>query len=229
MRNPLLPLLFAAAALAAPVAAQTEEVVIAALGDSLTAGYGLPQGEGLVPQLQEWLDAEGAQIRLINAGVSGDTSAGGLARTDWTLTPEVDAMIVALGGNDFLRGLAPEALRDNLDGILDKADAAGVEALLVGIAAGPNYGADYAQAFDGAYETLAETHDVPLYPDFFSALQDGQGVDAARRAYLQSDGIHPNAEGVAVIVEALGPWVLDLAEEVRADALRGDGSQAAAR
>ncbi|WP_341213429.1 arylesterase [uncultured Limimaricola sp.] len=229
MRKHLLPLLIAAASLAAPMAAQAEEVVIAALGDSLTAGYGLPQGEGLVPQLQDWLDAEGAEVRLINAGVSGDTSAGGLARTDWTLTPEVDAMIVALGGNDFLRGLAPEAMRDNIDGILTKAEAAGVETLLVGLRAGPNYGAEYAAAFDGAYAELAETYDVPLYPDFFAALQDGQGVDAARRAYLQADGIHPNAAGVALIVEALGPQVQDLAERALAYQGENDGSQAAAR
>lgn len=220
MRKLLAPLLIAAA----PLSAQAEEVVIAALGDSLTAGYGLPQGEGLVPQLQGWLEAQGAEVRLINAGVSGDTSAGGLARTDWTLTPEVDAMIVALGGNDYLRGLDPEAMRENIDGVLEKAEAAGVEALLVGIKAGPNYGADYAQAFDAAYVDLAEIHDVPLYPDFFAALQEGRGVEEARRAYMQPDGLHPNAEGVARIVEALGPEVLELVARAR-----GAGEEAAAR
>ncbi|MGR3377399.1 MULTISPECIES: arylesterase [Rhodobacterales] len=227
MRKLLLPLLIAAAPAAAQVetvAAPGEELVIAALGDSLTAGYGLPQGDGLVPQLQGWLDAQGAEVRLINAGVSGDTSAGGLARADWTLTPEVDAMIVALGGNDFLRGLDPEAMAANLDGILDKAEAAGVETLLVGIKAGPNYGPDYAAEFDAAYVDLAAEHDVPLYPDFFAPLQHGRGIDAARRAYLQPDGIHPNADGVAMIVEALGPEVLSLAERTR-----GDGSRAEAR
>ncbi|MGR3632728.1 MAG: arylesterase [Limimaricola soesokkakensis] len=218
MRKLLLPLLIAAA----PLAAQAEELVIAALGDSLTAGYGLPQGDGLVPQLQEWLDAEGADVRLINAGVSGDTSAGGLARTDWTLTPEVDAMIVALGGNDYLRGLDPDEMRANIDGILDKAEAAEVETLLVGIKAGPNYGADYAQAFDAAYADLAREHEVPLYPDFFAPLQEGRGVDEARRAYLQPDGLHPNAEGVALIVEALGPEVLALAERARAGETRAE-------
>lgn len=223
MRKLLAPLLIVAAPLAAQPAL-AEEVVIAALGDSLTAGYGLPQGEGLVPQLQGWLDEAGAEVRLINAGVSGDTSAGGLSRTDWTLTPEVDAMIVALGGNDFLRGLDPSQMRDNIDGILGKADAAGVETLLVGLRAGPNYGADYAAQFDGTYADLAETHDVPLYPDIFAALQDEQGVEAARRAYLQSDGLHPNAAGVALIVAELGPHVLDLAERAG-----GDGSRAEAR
>nr|WP_245631432.1 arylesterase [Limimaricola hongkongensis] len=220
MRKLLALLLIAAA----PLAAQAEDLVIAALGDSLTAGYGLPQDDGLVPQLQGWLDAQGVEVRLVNAGVSGDTSAGGLARADWTLTPEVDAMIVALGGNDFLRGLDPDAMAANLDGILDKAEAAGVETLLVGIKAGPNYGPDYAAEFDAAYADLAAAHGVPLYPDFFAPLQGGRGVEAARRAYLQADGIHPNADGVALIVEALGPEVLKLAERAR-----GDGSRAEAR
>ncbi|PHP27226.1 arylesterase [Limimaricola cinnabarinus] len=222
MRKLLAPLLIVAAPLAAGPAL-ADEVVIAALGDSLTAGYGLPQGEGLVPQLQGWLDAQGAEVRLINAGVSGDTSAGGLSRTDWTLTPEVDAMIVALGGNDFLRGLDPETMRENIDGILGKAEAAGIETLLVGLKAGPNYGPDYAEAFDAAYADLAEAHDVPLYPDIFAALQEGRDVETARRDYLQSDGLHPNARGVALIAAELGPHVLDLAkrasgEEARAEA-----------
>lgn len=211
-------LILALPIVAAPLAAQAGEVVIAALGDSLTAGYGLPQGEGLVPQLQAWLDEAGAEVRLINAGVSGDTSAGGLARADWTLTPEIDAMILALGGNDYLRGLDPEEMARNLDGILGKAEAVGVETLLVGIKAGSNYGPDYAAAFDAAYADLAETHDVPLYPDFFAPLQaDGEGVEAARLAYLQADGLHPNADGVARIVEEIGPLVRDLAESARAE------------
>ena len=103
--------------------ARAEPVTIAALGDSLTQGYGLPQEAGFVPQLQDWLRAEGADVVLINAGVSGDTTAGGAARVDWTLTPEVDAMIVALGGNDLLRGIDPGVSRENLDKILAVAEA----------------------------------------------------------------------------------------------------------
>ena len=108
-----------------PVAGAAEEVVIAALGDSLTQGYGLVEAEGFVPQLQGWLEVQGAQVQLINAGVSGAPTAGGLSRAAWTLTPEVDAMIVALGGNDLLRGIDPGVSRANLDGILQAAEAAG--------------------------------------------------------------------------------------------------------
>jgi acyl-CoA thioesterase-1 len=118
-------------------AAHAEPVTIAALGDSLTAGYGLPNGDGFVPQMQAWLDANGAEVTLLNAGVSGDTTAGGLSRTDWTLTPDVDGMLLALGGNDYLRGLDPALSRTNLDGILTKAAAADVDAMLIGLTAGP--------------------------------------------------------------------------------------------
>ena len=128
-----------------------DEIVIAALGDSLTQGFGLVQEDGFVPQMQTWLSRQGIDARLINAGVSGDTTAGGLSRVAWTLTPEVDAMIVALGGNDFLRGFAPDVSRANLEGILQAADAAEVEVLLVGMQAPGNYGPDYKLAFDAIY------------------------------------------------------------------------------
>lgn len=196
-------------------AAHAETLTIAALGDSLTAGYGLPNGDGFVPQMQAWLDAQGADVTLINAGVSGDTTAGGLSRTDWTLTPDVDAMLVALGGNDYLRGLDPAVSRVNLDGILAKARDAGVEALLVGLTAGSNYGADYKQAFDGMYTDLAAAYDVPLFPTFFAGLLAAAGEQDRVRDYMQTDGIHPNKNGVAVIVAAMGPAVLDLIEQSR--------------
>lgn len=118
-----------------PMMAQADEVVIAALGDSLTQGYGLVQEDGFVPQLQAWLAEQGADVTIINAGVSGDTTAGGLSRVDWTLTPDVDALIVALGGNDLLRGIAPEVSRANLQGILSAAAANSVPVLLVGMQA----------------------------------------------------------------------------------------------
>ncbi|PUB14207.1 acyl-CoA thioesterase-1 [Yoonia sediminilitoris] len=191
-------------------AAQADSLTIAALGDSLTAGYGLPQGEGLVPQLQEWLDAQGAQVRIINAGVSGDTTAGGLSRVDWTLTPDVDAMIVTLGGNDYLRGIDPAVSRANLDGILAKGQAAGVDMLLVGVNAGSNYGPDYQVAFEAMYEELAAEYDVPLYPGFFDGLRAAAGSLDGISAYMQADGIHPNKAGVAQIVQDLGPAVLSL-------------------
>ena len=191
-------------------AVQAETVTVAALGDSLTAGYGLMPDDGLVAQLEDWLTAEGADVDIINAGVSGDTTAGGLSRVDWTLTPEVDAMIVTLGGNDYLRGIDPAVSRANLDGILAAGQAAGVDMLLVGLKVGGNYGADYKQAFEAMYTDLAEQYDVPLYPDFLSALRAQGDAAGSVARWMQADGIHPNREGVALIVADLGPVVLDL-------------------
>ena len=205
------------ALLAAPVARPAlAETVIAALGDSLTQGYGLPQGEGFVPKMQAWLNERGADARLINAGVSGDTTAGGLSRVDWTLTPEVDAMIVALGGNDLLRGIDPAISRANLDAILDAAEAEDVPVLLIGMTAPGNFGPGYKAAFDAIYPELAEAHGALLAEDFLGALKAIEDREAAMARYVQDDGIHPNAEGVALIVEALGPKVLELVERAEA-------------
>ncbi|SEM69705.1 acyl-CoA thioesterase-1 [Loktanella fryxellensis] len=206
LRNRVGLCVFATVALAAPAAAQ---VTVAALGDSLTAGYGLPTADGFVPQMQAWLDAQGADVVLLNAGVSGDTTAGGLSRMDWTLTPDVDGVIVALGGNDYLRGLDPVVSRDNLDAILAKAQTAEVPALLVGLEAGTNYGADFTQAFNGMYAELGAAYDVPVYPDWFGPLREGD-----LRTYLQDDGVHPNAEGVSLIVDAMGPALLAFIENL---------------
>jgi acyl-CoA thioesterase-1 len=195
-------------------AAQAETVTVAALGDSLTQGYGLLPEEGFVPQLEGWLRAAGADVTVINAGVSGDTTAGGLARAAWTLTPEVDAVIVALGGNDLLRGIDPAESESNLRGILEAAKAAGVEALLVGMEAPSNYGPEYKAAFDGMYAALAEEFDVPLYPVFFRGMLMDGDMEAARAAFMQGDGIHPNPEGVARIVDDMGPAVLALVQGV---------------
>ncbi|UWR30508.1 arylesterase [Sulfitobacter sp. W002] len=199
-------------------AAQAEEVVIAALGDSLTQGYGLPAEEGFVPQLQAWLDAEGVEAKIVNAGVSGDTTAGGRARVDWTLTPEVDAMIVTLGGNDMLRGLDPAQARGNIDDILAAAKRAEVEVLLVGMSAPGNYGAGYKADFEALFPDLAEAHGTQFYPDFFTGLlAEEKGAASARsetiQRYFQGDGIHPNAEGVALIVDDIGPAVAELAAQ----------------
>jgi acyl-CoA thioesterase-1 len=199
-------------------AAQAEEVVIAALGDSLTQGYGLPAEEGFVPQLQAWLDAEGVEAKIVNAGVSGDTTAGGRARVDWTLTPDVDAMIVTLGGNDMLRGLDPAQARGNIDDILAAAKRAEVEVLLVGMSAPGNYGAGYKADFEALYPDLAEAHGTQFYPDFFTGLlAEEKGAASARsetiQRYFQGDGIHPNAEGVALIVDDIGPAVAELAAQ----------------
>ena len=186
--------------------AWAEPVTVAALGDSLTAGYGLPREQGFVPQMQAWLDEAGADVVLLNAGVSGDTTAGGLSRLDWTLTPEVDGLIVALGGNDYLRALDPTVSKRNLDAILAAAQTRDLPALLIGIEAGGNYGPDFQTAFNAMYRDLAEDYEIPLIKDWFDALQsDGQELSR----YMQSDGIHPNAAGVALIVEAMGPVLLD--------------------
>ena len=193
--------------------AVAEEVVIAALGDSLTQGYGLPQEQGFVQQMQAWLDGQGADVRLINAGVSGDTTAGGLARVDWTLTPEVDAMIVALGGNDLLRGIDPDVSRASLEGIMQAAETREVDVLLVGMQAPGNYGPAYKERFDAIYPDLAAEFGADLVPGFFDGLA-AEGNDLSSVSDLmQPDGIHPNAAGVARIVAAMGPAVLALVGE----------------
>jgi len=183
-------------------------VTVLALGDSLTQGYGLPQEDGLVPELRRWLAGRDIVAEIVNGGVSGDTTAGGAARVGWSLTPEVDAMIVALGGNDLLRGIDPGVSRANLDVILAEAAAREVEVLLVGMSAPGNYGAEYKAAFDAIYPALAEKYDVLLAPDFFAGL--GEGDPAALQRFFQPDGIHPNADGVERIVEGLGPHVAAL-------------------
>ena len=177
--------------------ARADTITIAALGDSLTQGYGLMQEEGFVPQLQGWLAARGYAVAVINAGVSGDTTTGGLSRIGWTLTPDVDALIVALGGNDLLRGLPPEASRANLEGILQAAATAGVPVLLVGMEAPGNYGPEFKAAFDTIYPDLAAQYDALHADSFLGPLSDAAEADprAALAKYMQSDGIHPNADG----------------------------------
>lgn len=192
-------------------AATAEPITVAALGDSLTQGYGLRQQDGFVPQLETWLKTQGADVALINAGVSGDTTAGGAARVDWTLTPDVDAMIVALGGNDMLRGIAPEVARANLDRILSAAQAADVAVLLIGLNAPGNYGPDYKSSFDAIYPELAAKYGTLLARNFLAGVTGADG--RAIHDLMQRDGIHPNAKGVARIVEVLGPAVLDLVRQ----------------
>lgn len=178
------------------------------MGDSLTAGYGLPEGDGFVPQLQTWLAAKGSDATLINAGVSGDTSAGGLARLDWSLTPDTDALIVALGGNDLLRGLDPAVTRANLDAILGKAAERDLPVLLIGLPGPGNFGPEYKTQFDAIFPDLATRYGTLMQPNFMAGL--GATDPAALRSLMQADGIHPNREGVARIVAQLGPTVLDL-------------------
>lgn len=185
--------------------AQAVELRLLALGDSLTAGYGLATADGFTAQLERALADRGYDIDVINAGVSGDTAAGGLARLDWALADQPDLALVELGANDGLRGLDPAETRRNLAAILETLAARDIPTLLAGMYAPPNLGADYGTAFNGLYPDLADQFDVPLYPFFL----DGVAADPALN---QDDGIHPNADGVAVIVERLTPYVIDLIE-----------------
>jgi acyl-CoA thioesterase-1 len=208
----------AVAVLALSSSVFAEPVTIVALGDSLTAGYGLAdQNDGLVPQLEAWLKAKGADVVVQNAGVSGDTTAGGLSRVGWALGPDADAMIVTLGGNDLLRGLDPASSKASLDGILKEAQTRGLPVLLVAMKAPGNFGPEYKADFDGMYADLATQYDALLVDDFFTGLR-AAGADpsdpASLAAYMQPDGIHPNPEGVKLIVEGLGPKVLELLARV---------------
>lgn len=188
----------------APTPATAAEAVrIVAIGDSLTAGYGLEQGTGFVPQLDAWLADQGVAAEVIDMGVSGDTTAGGKARLDWALADGADAVIIALGGNDLLRGIVPEASRANLDDMMSRLDARGLPVLLAGMQAPNNYGPAFKEAFDAMYPELAETYGAILHPSFLAGLE-------SRPELIQPDGLHPSAEGVAVMVEAIGPRVLEL-------------------
>jgi acyl-CoA thioesterase-1 len=197
-------------------AARAEPLTVVALGDSLTAGYGLAEGEGLVPQLQAWLVAQGEEVEIVNAGVSGDTTAGGLSRLDWSITPETDAMIVTLGGNDLLRGLPPDESRANLDAILKGIASRGLPVLLVPLEAPANFGPEYQADFDAIYPELAAQYGALLGQSFFAPLAGESRDPAVMRPWMQADGVHPNREGVAKIVEVLGPEVQKLLAEVRA-------------
>lgn len=195
-------ILFALWALAAPARAEMPEIV--ALGDSLTAGYGLPESDGFVPQLAAWLAANGTPAKVVNAGVSGDTSAGGRARLDWSLTPDSDVLIVNLGGNDLLRGLDPAMTRANLDAILAQAKTRGLKVLLIGLPGPANFGPDWKTQFDAIFPDLAAAHGVAVDPDFMAALR---ADPAGFQTLMQPDGLHPSAAGVARIVARIGPQV----------------------
>ena len=183
-------------------------VRIVALGDSLTAGYGLPEKDGFVPRLQAALTAKGLAAEVTNAGVSGDTTADGLARLDWSVPEGADAVIVELGANDMLRGLDPGVTRKGLDTILQRLTQRHIAILLCGMRAAPNLGLEYGRAFDGIYPDLAAKYGVLLYPFFLDGV-------AANRSLNQGDGLHPNAVGVGIVVERILPKVEELIVRVR--------------
>lgn len=194
-----------------PVSAARAEppLKIVALGDSLTAGLGLPERESFVARLQAALAAKGIAADIANAGVSGDTAADGLARLDWSVPPGTDAVIVELGANDMLRGLNPQVTRSAIDAILRRLTARRIAVLLCGMRAAPNLGSAYGQDFERIYAELAAKYGVLLYPFFLDGV-------AADLALSQPDGLHPNAAGVGVIVDRILPKVEELIARARA-------------
>ena len=197
-----------------PAAAAESPLKLLAFGDSLVHGYGLPAGQSFPEQLEAALQARGVEVTVINGGNSGDTSAGGRARLDWALADRPDIVLVELGANDSLRGIEPSETYRNLDAILGRLAAEGLTVLLTGMRAPRNLGRDYVTEFDQVFPRLAEKHAVAFYPFFL------EGV-ALQPALNQADGIHPNADGVAVIVERLLPVLEPLIE--RSAAAGADG------
>jgi len=193
---------------APPAFAQTP-IKVVALGDSLTVGYGLPDKDGFVPQLQAALTAKSVAAEVQNAGVSGDTASDGLARLDWSVPDGTDAVILELGANDMLRGINPDVTRKALDTILSRLTQRHIAVLLCGMRAAPNLGPDYVQEFEPIYPDLAAKYGVPLYPFFLDGV-------AADPKLTQHDGLHPNAAGVGIIVGRILPKVQELIAGVQA-------------
>lgn len=187
-----------------------EDKTLVVLGDSLVAGYGLGPNEGFPEQFAKALGEKGYGIKIINAGVSGDTSAGGLARLDWSVPEETDAVIVELGANDALRGISPEITTANLDAIVSKLKLRKIKILIAGMMAPPNMGKTYGEQFNGLYPKIAEQRDVSLYPFFLDGVAGSPQLN-------QADGIHPTAEGIALIVEKFMPSGLELVQQICED------------
>jgi len=200
----------------APGTAESQGLRILAFGDSLVHGYGLATDDTFPAQLERALRDAGRPVEVLNGGNSGDTTAAGLARLDWALSDRPDLAIVELGGNDGLRGIDPDETYRNLDAILTRLEAEGIPVLFTGMLAPRNLGADYAEAFDAVFPRLAAAHGVAFYPFFLDGV-------AMRPELNQPDGIHPNAAGVARVVERILPSVVRLIEshESRRDETRG--------
>ena len=196
----LLHIAVIAGALLASSMAQAATLNLVGFGDSLMAGYQLPPGDGFPEKLQAALKAKGEDVAITNAGVSGDTSTGGLARIDWSVPDGTNGVILELGANDALRGIPPEETEKNLDAMITRLKERGIPVLLAGMMAPPNMGADYAARFNPIYEKLAQKHQVPLYAFFL----DGVVMDASLKL---EDGMHPNSKGVDVMVQKMEPAV----------------------
>ncbi|MBA1155065.1 arylesterase [Microvirga mediterraneensis] len=204
--GPFMTIIFAcAAALAAlgaalPAQAQTRPIRLVALGDSLSAGYNLPQEAAFPVVLEKALKARGHNVEVANAGVSGDTSSGGLDRLDWSVPDGTDGVILELGANDMLRGLDPAGTRRNLVAIVERLKSRNIQVMLAGMYASRNLGPDYVQKFDSIYPDIAKTYDLVLYPFFLDGV-------AGEKSLNLPDGMHPTAKGVEVIVERILPSV----------------------
>lgn len=192
----------------ARAASPEKEIIIVAYGDSLTAGYQLPPDAAFPVQLEKTLRGKGMNVRIVNAGVSGDTAADALARFDWSMPDEADAAIVELGANDALRGIQVPETEKALGEILSRLKARRMDVLIAGMEAPRNWGEDYARRFTAMYRTLAQTHDAKLYPFFLAGVALDQSLNLG-------DGLHPTTQGVQKIVEAILPEVEALIERVR--------------
>lgn len=180
---------------------------IVALGDSLTAGYGLPAGAGFVPQLQAALIKSGLKLRVTNAGVSGDTTAGGLSRLEWSVPDSADGVLLALGGNDALRALPPATTEDNLNKIIMKLTARGQKVMLIGMLAPPNLGKSYGEKFNRIYPRLAKQHNLVFYSFFLDGV-------AGNPSFNLDDGIHPNPDGIQEVVRRILPTMKDFIQDL---------------
>jgi acyl-CoA thioesterase-1 len=185
---------------AGPAPLRAEPLQIVGFGDSLMAGFGLDAGQSFPEKLEAALRADGHDVVIANAGVSGDTSSGGLSRLDWSIPDGTRLVLLELGANDMLRGISPEITEKNLDAMLTRLGERNIKVLLMGMRAAPNLGPDYASAFDAIYPRLAEKHQVALYPFFLDGV-------AADKALLLEDGMHPNEAGIERMVERAKPAV----------------------
>jgi acyl-CoA thioesterase I len=205
--GPFMTIIFACAAVLAAVIAplpaaqsQGQPIRLVALGDSLSAGYNLPQEAAFPVALERALKAKGYKVEVVNAGVSGDTSSGGLDRLDWSVPDGTDGVILELGANDMLRGLDPAGTRKNIEAIVERLKSRNIPVMLAGMYASRNLGPEYVQKFDGIYPDIAKKHDLVLYPFFLDGV-------AGDRSLNLPDGMHPTAKGVEIIVERILPSV----------------------
>ncbi|TLP47275.1 arylesterase [Cohaesibacter sp. CAU 1516] len=184
-----------------------EPMRILAFGDSLSAGYQLPAGKGFTDQLQKSLTEQGLNVEVINAAVSGDTSANGLSRLDWSTPDGIDLVVLELGANDALQGLPVDKTKANLAAMIEKFRAKGAKVALMGMKAPPNMGQTYVSAFDAIYPALAEEMNVPLLPFFLEGVAGDPSLNLA-------DGIHPNPQGIEIIVSNVAPFLLDIVKDL---------------